>query len=166
MNIKLLIITLITFLNFTAVTYAAGSNSNNSSTAKQMSDFDWGERKILKAKKYEKKGKLKKAEKSYKDAIKNLLKANEEDPANPDIYNYLGFANRKVGNFKDGEMYYLIGLELDPKHNGINEYLGELYLQTNRKDKALERLKVLETCGCEEYKELKDLIEGKKTSKY
>ena len=63
-------------------------------------------------------------------------------------------------------MYYLIGLELDPKHNGINEYLGELYLQTNRKEKAEERLKVLETCGCEEYTELKDLIEGKKTSKY
>ena len=165
---KLLIITLITFLNFTTFSYTAGSggSSNDNSSANKMSDFDWAERKIIKAKKYEKKGKLKKAEKSYNDAIKKLLKANEKDPTNPDIYNYLGFANRKVGNFKDGEMYYLIGLELDPKHNGINEYLGELYLQTNRKDKALERLKVLETCNCKEYKELKDLIEGKKTSKY
>ena len=125
-----------------------------------------GRKKNFKSQKIWKKGKTKKAEKSYKAAIKNLLKANKEDPVNPDIYNYLGFAHRKTGNFTDAEMYYLIGLELDPKHNGINEYLGELYLQTNRKEKAEERLKVLESCGCEEYTELKDLIEGKKTSKY
>ena len=165
MIIKLLLV-LFFFLNFTSITYSAGNSSNDNNNSKVMSDFDWGERKILKAKKYEKKGKIKKAEKNYKAAIKFFLKANEDDSVNPDIYNYLGFANRKTGNFTDAEMYYLIGLELDPKHNGINEYLGELYLQTNRKEKAEERLKVLETCGCEEYTELKDLIEGKKTSKY
>ncbi len=31
---------------------------------------------------------------------------------------------------------------------------------------AKERLKVLETCNCEEYDELKEIIEGKKQSKY
>ena len=60
-------------------------------------------------------------------------------------------------------------------YSPINQYLpgkssdlvqNELYLQTDRKEKALERLKVLETCNCEEYQELKDLIEGKKESKY
>tara|TARA_B100001093_G_C26471878_1_gene860995 strand:- start:99 stop:605 length:507 start_codon:yes stop_codon:yes gene_type:complete len=168
MKTKILILFLFTFLNFNSISLAAGGSSGNSGNndGKKMSDFDWGERKIIKAKKYEKKGKTKKAEKNYKEAIKYFFKANKKDSVNPDIYNYLGFAHRKIGNFTDGEMYYLIGLELDPKHNGINEYLGELYLQTDRKDKALERLKVLETCGCEEYKELKDLIEGKKTSKY
>ena len=168
MKTKILILFLFTFLNFNSISLAAGGSSGNSGNndGNKMSDFDWGERKIIKAKKYEKKGKTKKAEKNYKQAIKYFFKANKKDSTNPDIYNYLGFAHRKIGNFTDGEMYYLIGLELDPKHNGINEYLGELYLQTDRKDKALERLKVLETCGCEEYKELKDLIEGKKTSKY
>ena len=165
MKTKILILFLFTFINFNSISLAAGGSSGNDG-GKKMSDFDWGERKIIKAKKYEKKGKTKKAEKNYKEAIKYFFKANKKDSVNPDIYNYLGFAHRKIGNFTDGEMYYLIGLELDPKHNGINEYLGELYLQTNRKDKALERLKVLETCGCVEYKELKDLIEGKKTSKY
>ena len=165
---KLLTITLIAFLNFTTLSYAAGSggSSNDNSSTNKMSDFDWAERKIIKAKKYEKKGKLKKAEKSYKDAIKKLLKANEKDPTNPDIYNYLGFANRKVGNFKDGEMYYLIGLELDPKHNGINEYLGELYVQTNRIDKANERLEVLKSCNCKEYGELELIIKTKGSKVY
>ena len=50
------------------------------------------------------------------------------------------------------------GLKIDPKHVGINEYLGELYISTNRLDKAKERLKILETCNCEEYFELKNLI--------
>jgi len=33
-------------------------------------------------------------------------------------------------------------------------------------DLAKERLYVLETCNCEEYKELKKVIEGTKESKY
>ena len=38
-----------------------------------------------------------------------------------------------------------MGLEIDPKHNGINEYLGEkLYVVfTNRHNLAVERLEVL-----------------------
>ena len=40
---------------------AAGNSGNND--GKKMSDFDWGERKIIKAKKYEKKVKLKKLRK-------------------------------------------------------------------------------------------------------
>ena len=77
----------------------------------------------------------------------------------------MGFANRKVDNFKDAEIYYTMGLEIDPKHVGINEYLGELYVATNRHNLAIERLEVLKSCNCEEYDELKAVIAGKK-SKY
>ena len=59
-----------------------------------------------------------------------------------------------------------MGLDIDPKHVGINEYMGELYLSTNRPELAKERLAVLKDCNCEEYDELKALIEGKKESKY
>ena len=59
-----------------------------------------------------------------------------------------------------------LGLEIKPNHKGINEYLGELYVVTNRINLAKERLKVLETCNCEEYNELKEIIDGKKQSKY
>ena len=55
--------------------------------------------------------------------------------------------------------YYLQGLKIDPKHIGINEYLGELYVKTNRINLAKERLEVLNGCKCEEYDELKELIE-------
>ena len=163
------------FLTFTFIiflstnSYAAGSSgSGNSSNndQKKISKYEQAERFILKAKKLEKKDKLDKAKKNYKKAAKLLHKANKEDPANPDILNYLGFTERKLGNYKDSEVYYLIGLEIDPDHHGINEYLGELYVATNRMDLAKERLKVLEACNCEEYQDLKDVIDGTKTSKY
>ena len=60
----------------------------------------------------------------------------------------------------------LLGLEIDPNHVGINEYLGELYVATDRIDLAKERLKILENCKCEEYNELKEIIAGTKKSKY
>ena len=66
---------------------------------------------------------------------------------------------RKTGNFEKAEEFYLKGLELDAGHLGINEYLGELYVQTNRIELAKERLQVLKDCKCEEYDELKELIE-------
>ena len=68
---------------------------------------------------------------------------------------------RKTGNLEQAETYYLKGLELDSKHLGINEYLGELYVQTNRIELAKQKLEVLKGCNCEEYEELKELIEKK-----
>ena len=50
-------------------------------------------------------------------------------------------------------------MELDAGHLGINEYLGELYVQTGRIELAKKRLDVLKDCKCEEYEELKELIE-------
>ncbi len=63
-------------------------------------------------------------------------------------------------------MFYLKGLKLDAGHLGINEYLGELYVATNRHNLAVERLEVLKNCNCEEYEELKAIIAGEKVSKY
>tara|TARA_B100000676_G_C17774137_1_gene678319 strand:+ start:164 stop:673 length:510 start_codon:yes stop_codon:yes gene_type:complete len=165
---KLVIVFLISFLISNPV-YSAGSSSDSSSgvsTPKANTPFYSASTRIKKAKKLEAKGKIEKSKKLYNQALEYLYKANKEDPLNPDILNYLGFANRKVGNTVDAETYYLMGLEIDPKHNGINEYLGELYVNTNRINLANERLNVLKGCDCKEYKQLKDIIEGKKTSKY
>ena len=95
----------------------------------------------------------------YSKAYEKLEKAYTEDKKNPDILNYLGYTLRKTGDFKKAETYYLKGLELDAGHLGINEYLGELYVQTGRIELAKKRLDVLKDCKCEEYEELKELIE-------
>ena len=115
---------------------------------------------VLRAKKFEKKDKLEKALKLYSKAYDKLLKAYDKDKKNPDILNYLGFTLRKAGNFEEAEKFYLAGLEIKADHKGINEYLGELYIKTNRIELAKERLEVLKGCKCEEFEELKELIEN------
>ncbi len=162
---KLFKILMITFL-ITSPVYSAGSSNDGESKIKANTPLYSATIRIKKAKKLEKKGKIEKSKKLYNEALKYLYKANKETPLNPDILNYLGFANRKIDNFKDAEAYYLMGLEIDPKHIGINEYLGELYVITKRHNLAVERLEVLSDCNCKEYQELKDIIEGKKISKY
>ena len=163
---KIFIISLTIFFFATNFVLSAGSDGGSGSKVKKLNSYDSAVNRIKKAKKYEMKGKDKKALKVYKEALKYLYKANKEKPYDPDTLNYLGFTNRKVGNFKDAEIYYLLGLELKPDHNGINEYLGELYVATNRINLAKERLEVLKSCSCKEYQELKDVIDGTKKSKY
>ncbi len=159
---RILMIMLLTL--FTTNSFSAGSES--SSTSKVKSNYDKAVEAIKFAKKYEEKGKLEKAKKRYAKAQKLLLKSNKEKPNKADTLNYLGFTTRKLGDYENGEKYYLQGLDLKPNHIGINEYLGELYVATNRLDLAKERLKILESCNCKEYKQLKDIIEGTKKSKY
>ena len=114
---------------------------------------------ILRAKKLEKKDKVEKALKLYSKAHDKLMKAYSKDKKDADILNYLGFTLRKAGNFDAAEKFYLAGLKIKPNHKGINEYLGELYIKTNRIELAKERLEVLKDCKCEEFEELKELIE-------
>ena len=148
---------------FTTNSYSAGSDSTST---KVKSNYDKAVQSIKFAKKYEAKGKLEKAKKRYAKAQKLLLKSNTEKPNKADTLNYLGFTTRKLGDYENGEKYYLQGLEIEPNHIGINEYLGELYVATNRLDLAKERLKILENCDCKEYTQLKEIIEGTKKSKY
>ena len=148
---------------FTTNSFSAGSDSTST---KVKSNYDKAVQSIKFAKKYEAKGKLEKAKKRYAKAQKLLLKSNSEKPNKADTLNYLGFTTRKLGDYENGEKYYLQGLAIEPNHIGINEYLGELYVATNRLDLAKERLKILENCNCEEYTELKEIIDGTKQSKY
>ena len=150
-------------LLLTTHSYSAGSDPK---PEKVKTDYSKAVESIKWAKKYEKKGKLEKAKKRYEKAQKLLIKSNNKKPLQADTLNYLGFTTRKLGDYENGEKYYLLGLEIDPNHKGINEYLGELYVATNRIDLAKERLKVLESCNCEEYNELKEIIAGTKQSKY
>jgi len=161
---KKFILIFIFVFGFANYSLSAGSSDNSSSKTK--SNYEKAVSIIKSAKKYDKKGKTDKAEKRYKKALKLLLVSNEKKPNNPDTLNYLGFTSRKLGDFKKGESYYLEGLAIEPNHVGINEYLGELYVATNRIDLAKERLQVLSGCNCKEYSQLNDVIEGTKKSKY
>ncbi len=156
-------ITLLLFILFslTGNAFSAGSSGGDTKSA-----YDQAVKLIKIAKKNEKKGKKNKAEVNYKKALKLLIKSNNKKPNKADTLNYLGFTSRKLGDYETAEKYYLEGLTLKPNHNGINEYLGELYVVTKRHNLAIERLEALKGCDCEEYEDLKAIIAGEKVSKY
>ena len=145
---------------------AAGSDSSSGSSTDKESLYEDAVKLVKRAGKLEKKDKTDKAKKLYSQAFNKLEKAYKSDKKNPDILNYMGFTTRKTGNFEKAEKFYLEGLSLKPNHNGINEYLGELYVQTNRIDKANERLEVLKSCNCKEYSELELIIKTKGSKVY
>ena len=154
---RLFLIVFCIFFSFNKVAHSAGSSGGDASS---KSNYDRAVNLIKSAKNYEKKNKIEKANKRYEKALKLLIKENKKKPNQPNTLNYLGFTTRKLGDYENGEKYYLQGLQIDPNHKGINEYLGELYVVTNRINLAKERLDVLKNCKCEEYEELKELIEN------
>ena len=161
---KKILIIIISFFFINNFAFSAGGDSGGSSS--KISMYDEAVKLIKRAGKLEKKDKKDKAVKLYKDAFNKLEKANKKDKNNPDILNYMGFTSRKSGNFNEAEKFYLKGLSLNPKHNGINEYLGELYVQTNRIEKAKERLAVLKNCNCKEFQELELIIKTRGSKIY
>ena len=131
----------------------------------KMSDYNLAKKYIQKGDKYDKKDKKKKAKKYYNKALKYLLLSNKKNQPQAKTFNYLGYINAKLGILENAEIYYLLGLDMDPKNNSIYINLGNLYVNSNRIAKAKEILNVLKSCNCEEFKELSNAIKSG-SSKY
>lgn len=138
--------------------FAAGSSSEKSSKTMMKSSYYYKAVDSIK-------------NKDYKNAIILLNKSLISEKNDPDIYNYLGFSNRKLGNMEMAAKNYEKALSLDPKHKGALEYQGQLFITLKNFVKAKENLKKLdEICllGCDEYNKLKSslnkVLSGKKSS--
>ena len=85
----------------------------------------------------------------------------------PDVANYIGYANRKMGNYDQSKIWYEAALKADPNHVRTWSYYGMWHMEQGNRLKALDNLqKVQLICGntsCEEYRQLKDGIDGKAT---
>jgi Flp pilus assembly protein TadD len=106
----------------------------------------------------------------WKAATAALSKAASAEPNNADIQNWLGFAQRKLGNMGAAFAAYETALKLNPKLKQAHEYIGEAYLQVNDLPRAEQHLAELQRlCSpipCEEYKDLKRAVDAyKKTGK-
>ena len=134
-------------MSFVLASTAMAAGSSSSSTQPKDSYYDQGVKAVKSA--------------NYKKAVKLFNKVVATKPTDADAWNYLGFSNRKLKKFDLALSAYQKALAIDPKHRGANEYLGELYLQTDDLAKAKERLKKLDdicTFGCEEFDDLKAAI--------
>ena len=106
--------------------------------------------------------------KNFKEAIPLLQQVVAKEPKNADAYNLLGYATRKSGDPNGSLQYYTTALQIDPKHLGANEYLGEAYLMLDKPQQAaqqLARLDQLCVFGCVEYRTLKTAIADYKAGK-
>ena len=121
--------------------------SSSSGTASKSADFTAGETAAMDG--------------NFEAAVGYLSKVVNTDPTNADGYNLLGFSYRKLGNVELAFENYRASLEIEPNHQGANEYIGELYLQLGDLANAEKHLKVLdEACffGCQAYTDLKTAI--------
>jgi tetratricopeptide (TPR) repeat protein len=106
-------------------------------------------------------GKLAIEARDWNAAIKFFSSAAQRAPGNADIQNYLGYANRNAGKLDAAFRHYQRALELDPKHRGAHEYIGEAYLMAKNVVKAEEHLAALEgicRLPCEEHADLRAKI--------
>ena len=99
--------------------------------------------------------------KDWNAAIKSLSSAALRDTRNADLQNYLGYAYRNAGQMELAFRHYGRALQLNPRHRGAHEYVGEAYLIVNNLAKAEEHLAALQKIcliPCEEYEDLKKTI--------
>jgi tetratricopeptide (TPR) repeat protein len=90
-------------------------------------------------------------------AIKWLMAADKRTSGNADIHNLFGFAYRNSGQVDLALQHYQRALQIDSRHRGAHEYIGEAYLMTNNVPKAEEHLAILKkicTNVCEERDDL------------
>ena len=106
-------------------------------------------------------GKAAIAAKDWNGAIRSLSSAALRDTRNADIQNHLGYAYRQSGQLPAAFTHYQKALQLNPRHRGAHEYIGEAYLIANNPAKAEEHLAALQRIcliPCEEYEDLKKAI--------
>ena len=102
-------------------------------------------------------------------AVAAMQKAIAAEPKNADAYNWLGFAQRKQGQYDAAFYAYSEALRLNPNSKSVHEYIGEAYLATDQLPKAEEHLAALtRLCSpipCEELKDLRRAIDEYKKKK-
>ena len=105
----------------------------------------------------------------WQGVLEHMTKVVARRPWDDNAYNLLGFAYRKLGNYRQAVAHYQRALALNPYHRGALEYLGEAYVEQGCLAQARDLLSRLErTCkrvlaetsgdgwqaGCKEWREL------------
>jgi len=81
---------------------------------------------------------LNKAHAYYQKAVQEFIEAVGQQPGMYQAWNYLGFANRHLGNYDDSLSAYAKALDLNPNYPDAIEYRGEAYLAQNKIEPAKE----------------------------
>jgi Flp pilus assembly protein TadD len=99
--------------------------------------------------------------KNWSEAVAQLTKAEVRNPDSADLHNFLGYSYRNLKQFEPAFRHYQRAIEIDPRHRGAHEYIGEAYLMTGDLAGAEKHLKALrEICllPCEELTDLEKAV--------
>jgi len=156
MRIQVTVIAASLALALSGAAFGMGSDSTQPAAAKPAGDSNYSRAKaMIEAK-------------DYKGALPLLQQVVAKEPKNADAYNLMGYATRKSGDPNGSLQYYTQALQIDPKHLGAHEYIGEAYLMLDQPQQAeqhLARLGQLCTFGCAEERELKAALANYKAGK-
>lgn len=99
--------------------------------------------------------------KQWEEAIARLRKAEIRHPDHADLQNYLGYAHRNLKQFDAAFRHYKRAIELEPRHRGAHEYIGEAYLMVGDVASAEMHLAALRSIcllPCQEFEDLRKAI--------
>ncbi len=99
--------------------------------------------------------------KNWNEALARLKAAEKRNPEHADLQNFLGYSYRNLKQFDLAFAHYKRALELDPRHRGAHEYIGEAYLMVGDVKSAEKHLALLRgicLLGCEELADLEKAV--------
>ena len=99
--------------------------------------------------------------KEWAEAARLFQRAAVRHPDHADLQNILGYSYRNLKQYDLAFKHYKRAIEIDPRHRGAHEYIGETYLLTGDLASARKHLAALkEICmlPCDELKDLEKAI--------
>lgn len=102
-------------------------------------------------------GKAAMEKKNWPEAVKRFHQAALRAPDSADLQNYLGFSYRNLKQMDLALKHYKRSIELNPRHRGAHEYIGEAYLMLNDLPNAEKHLAMLRSICLLQCEELADL---------
>ena len=106
--------------------------------------------------------------KNWSEAVKRFNQAALRAPDSADLQNYLGFSHRNLKQMDLAFKHYKRSIELNPRHRGAHEYIGEAYLMTNdlpNAERHLAALRKICLLPCEELTDLEKAVAAYKTKR-
>ena len=99
--------------------------------------------------------------KNWGEAVRLFKRAEMRNPDHADLQNILGFSYRNLKQYELAFKHYRRAIEIDPRHRGAHEYIGETYLLAGdlaSAEKHLAALKGICLLPCDEMRQLERAI--------